>query len=202
MERRERMGRSEAALERLLRRIDDAIAEYSSARRAHDELPSDEDAADDWRDDWEAWWSLPYAIRSWLLGYVPGWWALAPGVFRRFLLTTAGLIVWNRVPPRLALRRAALRLRLPPPRPLTPTARRAAQSALRQFQAAARANIQSSRVRRTTDRSPAPRRSASLRAAGSTRTPGEPRRPRSSSFRGSLPPRRIGGGARTVRRLR
>ena len=76
-----------------------------------DQIDVDED------DYWEALYALPLPIRDWLLWYVPGWWALPAGVFRRLLLTTAGFIVWDRMAPRVALRRAAMRLSLPPPRP-------------------------------------------------------------------------------------
>ena len=103
MERRMSMRQGEAALERLLEQVDDAIDERATG-----------DGMDVY---WDAWTALPVYLRDWLLWTVPGWWALPAGVFRRLLLTTAGLIVWNRMPPRAALRRAAEQLRLPAPRP-------------------------------------------------------------------------------------
>jgi hypothetical protein len=145
MERRSGLSRSEAALERLLQRIDDAIDEYARTRRSRhdpiarprcDEPPLDDD--DDRLDrDWAAWWALPLAIRDWLLWYVPGWWALAPGPFRRFLLITARLIVRNGLAPRIALRRAAAQLHLPPPRRTTRLTRTTSDRAARQFRTTA-----------------------------------------------------------------
>ncbi|MBV9790861.1 MAG: hypothetical protein JOZ51_21885 [Chloroflexi bacterium] len=192
MERTRAMRRSEAALEQLLQRIDHAVDEYARSRRARrvvgdrwrsDDLRPDEDAVvEPHADDWAAWWSLPLAIRDWLLGYVPAWWSLSPLVLRRFLLTTARLIVWRRLSPRLALRRAALRLRLPPPRPRTRAARVAARSAIREFRAAAQRDRQ--RV------GSAPRRSLASRSR--TRRPVPV-----SAVRRRIPLRRASRGVRT-----
>lgn len=187
MERTRAMRRSETALERLLERIDAAVDEYARSRRSRravsdrwrsDDLRPDEDAVvEPHADDWAAWWSLPLAIRDWLLGYVPAWWSLSPLVLRRFLLTTARLIVWRHLSPRLAIRRAALRLRLPPPRPRTRAARIAARSAIREFRAAAQRNRQ--RVGSAPRRSPAARsRTRRPTAARSVRRPVSVRRPR------------------------
>jgi hypothetical protein len=128
MEHRDRISRAEAALERLLQRIDAAVDEYrqavrtrptSSERIRRDDTAAEDDMADDDGLDlyWEAWWALPFSVRDWLLWVAPGWWALPAGVFRRLLLTTAELIVWRHMPAQVALRRAAAQLRLPPPRP-------------------------------------------------------------------------------------
>ena len=141
MERRTSLTRGEVALDRLLQHIDAAIDAYRLERREQQYAPISDDALPDSLDEyWEAWQALPFTIRDWLLWYVPGSWALAPGVFRRLLLRTAGLIVWNGVAPRIALRRAATRLRLPPPRP----ARNRVPARRRQFRAA-----HAPRVRRT-----------------------------------------------------
>lgn len=208
MERETRRSRGEAALERLLERIDAAIDEYqetrssgrrSAARRDVDDLLPGEDAAiTRYDEDWDAWWALPFAIRDWLLWYVPGWWALSPARFRHFLLTTARLIVWNRLPPRRALYRAATRLRLPPPRPRPRPARISGRSA----------RLPSRGERRTRRRAPtipqpsrrvSPRRTASIQALDRSRrfraaTRQAPRvRP---GWRGS-PGRRFGGSVRT-----
>jgi hypothetical protein len=124
------MRQGEAALDRLLEQVDDAI---------------DEGAASDGMDlYWDAWTALPVYLRDWLLWTVPAWWALPPGVFRRLLLTTARLIVWNGAAPRTALRRAAARLRLPPPRP----ARRRRAARLRNRRPAPR-RAQGASLRRT-----------------------------------------------------
>lgn len=66
---------------------------------------------------WLAWDELPLYWRDWLLWYVPGWWTLPRGVFRRLLLRTAYLIVRRGMTPQFALRQVATRLRLPSPRP-------------------------------------------------------------------------------------
>lgn len=116
MERRADQSQEEVALERLLQRVDAAIDEYRGVRHLRRAAPTvfEDAVADPGDPSWEAWWSLPLATRDWLLWYVPGWWALAPGIFRRFLLATAGLIVWNGLAPRIALQRAAAQLRLSP----------------------------------------------------------------------------------------
>jgi len=142
MERGASMSRSEAALERLLQRIDAAIDEYRGERRcARRSEPFPDQAVEDTLDEyWEAWWALPLTIRDWLLWYVPGWWALPFGAFRRLLLTTARLIVREGLSPRLALRRAATGLRLPPPRPISRRAQHLQRATVGQFRAAAQSN--------------------------------------------------------------
>lgn len=147
MERRSSLSRDEAALERLLERIDAAIDEYTRARRSR-YPPPDDDLDVRFERSWEAWWALPLSIRDWLLWFVPGWWALSPGIFRRFLLRTARLIVRNGLAPRVALRRAATQLRLPPPRRTTRLARATARRTAQQFRAAAIGGRHIARARR------------------------------------------------------
>jgi hypothetical protein len=211
MDHRDSMSRGEAALERLLQRIDAAVDEYRRTRRSHRREPiPDEDAVEGTLDDhWEAWWALPLAIRDWLLWYVPGWWALPFGPFRRLLLTTARLIITHRLPPRLALRRAATRLRLPPPRPISRRGRIAGRFAPQQFRAAARRNQRTAqatpRPSRRQFRAPAPRprrRTASVQRAWAARNMRAPAQ-RASGVSGRvrrLPPRRFGGGTQPMSR--
>ncbi len=126
MERRASLSRSEAALERLLERIDDAIDEYNrvcrlprGSDRRHLQgavAPGEEASGDPLDAKLDAWWALPVAVRDWLLWTAPGWWVLPAGAFRQLLLTAAGFIVWRNMPTHVALRRAAAQLRLPPPR--------------------------------------------------------------------------------------
>ena len=95
-------GAAEAELEALLEQLDAAI-----------DLAGDEDDPGLY---WEVWLSLPLRVRDLLLATAPLWWALPAPVFRRLLLTTARLIVWQGMAPLAALRRAGFRLRLPSPR--------------------------------------------------------------------------------------
>lgn len=196
MERSARLSRGEAALERLLQRIDAAVAEYSGLRRGRRPASSLDDDLDSEPLDtlWPAWWALPLSIREWLIGYVPGWWALAPGSLRRLLLTTADLSVRRGFPPRLALRRAAAQLRLPPPRPQPPAARLHARPALRRFLAAARRN------RRAPGRvQPMPRRSFRAPPERPRRGVALGRRP-VAPIRRTAPLRRIGRARPLLRR--
>lgn len=191
MEHRSNPGRGEMALERLLQRIDAAVDEYRYARRissnryrqsatTHDDL-ADADQVDVY---WQAWWGLPLAIRDWLLWVTPSYWSLSAGAFRRLLLMTAGLVVRQNMPAHVALRRAAARLRLPPPR-----------SAIRPFRAVGRPTHAQTRAlsspysRRTTF----VRRSRPVRALRAA-----PRLPRIARS-GGLGIRRGGGFARRFR---
>jgi hypothetical protein len=97
------MDRGEAELELLLREVDEAAGRDGGADESLEIY-------------WEAWEALPWYIRDWLLATAPGWWALSAGAFRRLLLITSGLIIWDRMHPAAALRRAGQRLSLPPPR--------------------------------------------------------------------------------------
>jgi hypothetical protein len=201
------MRRSVAALERLLRRVDAAVDEYRRARSPRRRAPlPDADALEDTPDEyWEAWWALPLAIRDWLLWYVPGWWALPFGAFRRLLLTTAWLVITNRLPPRLALRHAARWLRLPPPRPISRRERIARRFAPQQFRDAAMRNRPLARAvlrpaRRQFPVPPPRRRTASVQwawaargmRAPTRRTLGVSRRVR------RVPLRRFGRGTRPL----
>lgn len=186
MEPRARPNRAEAALERLLQRIDDAVDEYARTRRFAGRMRRATPWSDEPVDWWDDWWALPLTVRDWLLWYVPRWWMLEAGTLRRFLLTAARLIARNHLGPRRALRRAAAQLRLPPMRPRTATARAAARRALRVFRAAAL------RHRPPTRASAAPARRRPARAR-----PVAPARSRRAAAR-RVPALRTMGGRRSI----
>ena len=102
MYRSSRTDQGEAELELLLREVDEATGRDGGADESLEIY-------------WEAWEALPWYIRDWLLATAPGWWALSAGAFRRLLLVSAGLIIWDGRSPLAALQRAAVQLRLPPP---------------------------------------------------------------------------------------
>ena len=166
---------AESELARLLERVDEAV----------DGAPDEDGDEDGLELTWEVWASLPLDVRELLLTTAPAWWVLPAPPFRRLLLTAAGFIVWEGMLPLVALRRAAARLRLPPPRRASPPIRSGTRPVPTRPYPSRTASVRPYPARRMLPRSGVPRIAFSRRAVGPLRR-GQP-----------APARRLG----TMRRL-